>query len=94
MVYWEYEILDAEGLHARPASRVVMESMKFDSDIRITFGSQSADAKNILELLALGAGQKDRILIHAEGVDEKEALEAVIRVFVQNDGLNPNYGYK
>lgn len=94
MTEWEYEISDPEGLHARPASKVVITAMKYDSDIRIFCRKNSADAKNILELLALGVYRKDKILVRAEGADEEEALKAVKTTLVQNDDLNPGFGYK
>lgn len=94
MVTWTYEIQDPEGLHARPASKLVMTAMKYESDIRIMCGQNSADAKNILELLALGVDRKDKILVRAVGSDEEEALEAVRMTLVQNDDLNPDFGYK
>ncbi|MBS5064961.1 MAG: HPr family phosphocarrier protein [Hungatella hathewayi] len=89
MVEWEYTIQDPEGLHARPASKLVMKAMKFSSDIRVSLYQNSADAKNILEVMALGAGRNDKILVRAAGEDEEEALEAVKQVLAQENDLNP-----
>lgn len=91
MVEWEYTILDPEGLHARPASKLIMTAMKFQSDIRVSLYHNSADAKNILEVLALGANRNDTILVQVSGEDEEEALEAVKMTLVRNDGLNPDF---
>ena len=89
MVEWEYTIQDPEALHARPASKLVMKAMKFSSDIRVSLYQNSADAKNILEVMALGAGRNDKILVRAAGEDEEEALEAVKQVLAQENDLNP-----
>lgn len=94
MLKWEYEILDPEGLHARPASKLVMTSIKYQSEIRILCGGKNADAGNILEVMALGVRRKDKITIEVSGSDEEAALEAVKRTLVQNDDLNPHGGYK
>lgn len=87
MVKWEYAIQDPEGLHARPASKLVMKALKFKSDIRVSVCQKAADAKNILELLALGVNQHDRILVQVMGEDEAEALEAVRETLAEADGL-------
>lgn len=63
--------------------------MKFSSDIRVSLYQNSADAKNILEVMALGAGRNDKILVRAAGEDEEEALEAVKQVLAQENDLNP-----
>ena len=63
--------------------------MKFSSDIRVSLYPNSADAKNILEVMALGAGRNDKILVRASGADEEEALEAVKQVLAQENDLNP-----
>ncbi len=92
MVEWEYTLQDPEGLHARPVSKLVMKALKFSSDIRVSLYQNSADAKNILELMALGACRNDTFRVKALGADEEEALEAVKTVLMQNDGLNPITG--
>lgn len=92
MVEWEYTLQDPEGLHARPASKLVMKALKFNSDIRVSLYQNAADAKNILEVMALCAGRNDTILVQVSGEDEEEALEAVKMTLVENDGLNPITG--
>lgn len=83
MVEWEYTLSDPEGLHARPASKLMMTAMNFKSDIRVKHHHNTANAKSILELLALGAGWQDTILVQVSGEDEEEALEAVKRSLMQ-----------
>ena len=78
-------ITDPEGLHARPASRLVSLCHNYDADIAINFGGMRANGKNITEVLALGAEKDDRIEIEISGNDASAAEHALRDLF---DGLN------
>ena len=47
-------ITNKVGLHARPASLFVQEASKYQSEITVSKGEESGDAKSILDLLTLG----------------------------------------
>ena len=76
------------GLHARAAARLVRVASKFQSQlslIRIDGGTK-ADAKSILSVLMLAAGQGTELLAIAEGQDESEAIKAVGDLFLNDFG--------
>ena len=79
-------ITNKVGLHARPAALFVQEASKFESDITVTNGDSSADAKSILEVLTLGASLGSEITIQAEGADADAALEALKALHANNFG--------
>ncbi len=72
------------GLHARPASLFVREASKYKSDIKVAKGDLEYNAKSILSILSMGAGQNDKLTIIAEGCDEQEALEAIEKLVNNN----------
>ena len=74
------------GLHARPASLFVREAAKFSSDIKIIKDNKEYNAKSIMGILSMGAGQGDSITIQAAGEDAKEAIESLIQLV--NDKFN------
>lgn len=74
------------GLHARPASMFVQTAAKYDSDIEVTHGETTANAKSILAVLTLGANQGAEICIKAEGKDAQEALQALEALVKGNFG--------
>ena len=74
------------GLHARPASMFVQTAAKFSSDIEVTHGETTANAKSILGVLTLGAHQGAELLISAEGADADEALNALEELVADNFG--------
>lgn len=65
------------GLHARPAAQFVKTASGFQSEIKVRNSDKTANAKSILEILTLDAGQNAELVISAEGADADAALEAL-----------------
>ena len=74
------------GLHARPAALFVQTAGKFASDITVTHGERTANAKSVLTVLTLGAKQGSEVTISAEGDDAQEALDALKELIESNFG--------
>lgn len=74
------------GLHARPAALFVQTAKKFKSQVLVTKDSRQTDAKSILGILTLGAGQGAVVTIRAEGEDEAEAVAALKQLVDDNFG--------
>ena len=66
---------DDVALHARPAGMFVREAARATADIRVEANGRSANAKSILDVLALGATGGTELVISASGADAAEALE-------------------
>ena len=73
----EIEIRNKLGLHARAAAKLVHTAARFKSDVKVRKGSEEVDAKSILGILLLAAGQGTTIRVTANGEDEEEALESI-----------------
>lgn len=73
-------VTNKTGLHARPASQFVKEAGKFKSKIRIMKDEKESDAKSIVSLLSLGINSGSEITITAEGEDESEAVENLVKL--------------
>ena len=71
------------GLHARAAANLVRVASQFRSSLTIKRldGNAEADAKSILSILTLAASRGTELRVVAEGVDEQEALDAVVGLF-------------
>lgn len=65
------------GLHARAANMVVQVASNFESAITMNKDGVEANAKSIMGLLLLAAGQGSRIIVKAEGRDCREAIEKI-----------------
>lgn len=76
-------VKNANGLHLRPAELMARAAMQFEATVLIAKDDQSADCKNMLAVLTLGAEQGTHLELTAEGVDAGEAVTAIARLFEQ-----------
>src|SRR6185369_10063628 len=70
--------------HARAAANLVRVASKFQSNLtlqRLDGNGEEADAKSILSILTLAASRGTALRVVASGVDEHEALDAVVGLF-------------
>lgn len=79
-----YVITDRVGIHARPAGIVVKEAQKYESEILVHRGEKQADAKKLMQLMALGVKGGEEINVSAKGPDEEAACAAMENVLKEN----------
>ena len=80
MTRFETRIVNRLGLHARAAAQLVRLANGFISNVNLIKSNQSANAKTIMEVLMLGAAQGEDLIIEAHGDDEKEAVDAIVKL--------------
>lgn len=81
----EVEVAAQEGLHLRPAAKIVALAQRYRSEIMI--GSESAepvDARSLIGLTSLAAGHRSRVVIAVRGDDAAEALSSLVALFERN----------
>tara|TARA_A100001035_G_scaffold78950_1_gene61140 strand:+ start:267 stop:536 length:270 start_codon:yes stop_codon:yes gene_type:complete len=81
MITKKLTILNKLGLHARAAAKVVSTANEFESTIIITKDGKNADARSIMKLLMLSASQGTRISVEVDGVDQKDAMKSIEKLF-------------
>lgn len=84
------EIHTENGLHIRPAEALARLANRFSSRVEIVFESQRVDAKSIMEMLTLGAGQGAVLQVEACGDDAQQAIEAILSLVENN--FDAKYG--
>jgi len=74
------------GLHARAAANLVRVASQFKSSLTLERldGSVRADAKSILSILMLAASRGTDLRVIANGLDEGDALDAVVSIFAKD----------
>ena len=77
------------GLHARPAKVFVNTAKQYKSDIRVQHGEKKANAKSLISMLTLGVECGSEIRLIVDGVDEEEALAALVTAVA--DGLGEDH---
>ncbi|MGE5590508.1 MAG: HPr family phosphocarrier protein [Bacillota bacterium] len=80
MVESRVTVVSPVGLHARPAALLVQEAAKYDCHLILEYGRRRANAKSILQVLALGVKNGEEVRICAEGKGEEEAIVALERL--------------
>jgi phosphocarrier protein HPr len=81
MVQQEVIVGNTFGIHARPASLIAQLSAKFKADIRLEKDGVSANAASIMNVMTLAAAYQSKLVIKAQGPEEKEAVEALSQLF-------------
>lgn len=77
------QVINKSGLHARPAASFVTEAIRYQAGIRICSTERpehKVNAKSITLLLSLSLKQGVSIQISADGDDEQEAVDSLIRL--------------
>ncbi|HEY2294459.1 MAG TPA: HPr family phosphocarrier protein [Thermoanaerobaculia bacterium] len=78
MIERETEIVNRLGLHARAAAKLVHTAGAFQARVTVAKDGEEVDAKSILGVLLLAAGQGSCVIVRCEGEDEEAAMGAVI----------------
>jgi phosphocarrier protein HPr len=73
-------IRNTQGLHARPAEMFVRLAQQFRSRIELVRESQRVEARNIMDLLTLGAAKGTELVLEADGDDAQEAVDALAKL--------------
>ena len=70
-------ICNQRGLHARASAKFVKLASSFESEVKVTRDGVTVDARSIMGLLMLGAGNGCDVQIEADGPDAEEAVAAL-----------------
>ena len=79
-------IVNQEGLHARPAARIVRLASTFDSDIEILKDGVAVNGKSIMGVMMLAAECGSEITIRAKGPDAEQAVAALAQLVASGFG--------
>lgn len=75
-----YEIINALGLHARAAALLVKVANRFKSETTIEHQGQKANAKSIMGVLMLAAGQGSKVKLTCKGEDADACLAELVKL--------------
>lgn len=80
------EVQNYQGLHARPAALIVKLAAQYKATLtaRRTDDEEEINAKSIMGLMMLAAGQGTELVFRAEGEDADELLDAMEELFKAN----------
>ena len=80
----EVTVENQVGLHARPATFFIQKANEYKSSIWVEKEERRVNAKSLLGVLSLGIVKGTTITLIADGVDEKEAVDALTSLIESN----------
>jgi phosphocarrier protein len=80
------EIVNKLGLHARAAAKLTHLAGSYQCDIWLSRSGRRVNAKSIMGVMMLAAGQGTSVLIEAEGADAEQAIAALTKLIAEKFG--------
>ena len=74
------EIVNKLGLHARASAKLTQLASGFQSEIWLSRSGRRVNAKSIMGVMMLAAGQGTSVIIEAEGADAQAAIDALLQL--------------
>jgi phosphocarrier protein len=82
----EAQIVNKLGLHARAAAKLTHVASGYEAEIWLSRSGRKVNAKSIMGVMMLAAGQGTRITIEADGPDAQAAIDAIVKLIAERFG--------
>ena len=82
----EAPIVNKLGLHARAAAKLTHLAGSYQCEIWVSRSGRRVNAKSIMGVMMLAAGQGTTVLLEAEGADAEQALAALSKLIAEKFG--------
>ncbi len=80
------QIVNKNGLHARPAAEIVKTASKFKSEIVMVRDDLEVNGKSIMGVMMLAAEFGSTLVVRANGPDADQAVEAIADLVARKFG--------
>ena len=80
------QIVNRNGLHARPAAEIVKAASKFAADITITRDDMEVNGKSIMGVMMLAAEYGSTVMLRASGPDAEQAIDTLSKLIANRFG--------
>ena len=81
MIERDLTVTNRLGLHARATAKLVQTLSQFRSNCTLTAKGREVNAKSIMGVMLLAAGQGTQVKLRDEGEDEQAAADAAQALF-------------
>jgi phosphocarrier protein len=82
----EVEVVNKLGLHARASAKLTQLAAKYQCDVAMIRNGRRVNAKSIMGVMMLAAGQGSEVEIETVGEDQETAMDALARLIEQKFG--------
>ena len=77
MISREFTITNKLGLHARPSAQLTKTASQFAAEVWIAKNGRRVNAKSIMGVMMLAAGNGSVVTVDADGPDEQAAVDTI-----------------
>ena len=86
MIEREARIVNQDGLHARPAAKIVRLASTFNSEVELFKDGMAVNGKSIMGVMMLAAECGSSIMVRADGTDAEQAVDAICKLVEEGFG--------
>lgn len=79
-------VVNQLGMHARAAAKFVHLAARFQAHVRVARDGREMDGKSIMGILLLAAARGTTLTITADGLDEGDAVPALVALVASGFG--------
>lgn len=79
-------VANCAGLHARAATLIAELVRRFDAEVELAKGAHRVEAVDVLQVLSLGVGQGERLVLEATGREADAVLDDLEELFASRFG--------
>ncbi|HVE80087.1 MAG TPA: HPr family phosphocarrier protein [Gemmatimonadaceae bacterium] len=80
------QIVNRQGLHARPAAEIVKLAARYKSDITLQRDDLEVNGKSIMGVMMLAAEYGSSLQLRASGDDAQQAVDALAQLIANKFG--------
>jgi phosphocarrier protein len=86
MIERNVTVVNAHGIHARPAAEIVKTAAQFTCNITLTKDGLEVNGKSIMGVMMLAAECGSSVMIRADGEDAERAIDALAALIAAKFG--------
>ena len=87
MIDGKFKITYLNGLHARPATKLVSKANSYQAEMLLEYQEKKVNMKSIMGVMSLGVPANSSIKILFNGPDEDEAFKATSAVIKEINNM-------
>ena len=86
MIERRVTVVNAHGIHARPAAEIVKTAARFTSEIKLEKDGLEVNGKSIMGVMMLAAECGSEVIIRIDGADAEAAVDAIVALIAGKFG--------
>jgi phosphocarrier protein HPr len=86
MISAEVDIINKLGLHARASAKLTQLAGKFQCEVWLTRNDRRVNAKSIMGVMMLAAGNGSVVTLETDGADEQQCFDAICELIAARFG--------